>query len=612
MIPHHFHIPKILLEIAKRFPEEVSARHTVHSPELRPFYKKLRDQMPEYTLADEEIALIALLFERFLQWGKRVDSRYLADRLHPNSVDRLHVFQVIRKLVVKGLLDLRGVRVRDMEPSERAEDRYSLVRLVESEVLFREPFLQSIIGENPNRQRVEDTPFSDNRDYLESWFIYIKAVQQYRNAQSLDVDSDNSSEDAALRDAKALLDKRLALTAKCFPLQELIDEEHLDERERDIVLYLLKEELADAPCTVNELVEFISADRFEQFRNRCYFDTHSRLVSRGIMEVTQETFFMMKRAELRLALDVSRRLLTHEPGDDRQRIDLVLRGQDLLELVTPRQSVSDLILPVPLREKLDTAIKRYRSAADKRLREWGIDIGRSDARVSDRDEAPLLLLFSGASGTGKTFAAGAFARQLGKNLLVTDVSKVLSCYVGESEQNVRRLFYLFDRVVRRMENPPILLLNECDQFLSTRGGGKGTSADRMYHQMQNLFLEAFESMRGIVIATTNLADTIDSAFSRRFHLKLEFPLPDFAGRTALWRVHLPESLPLAADVRIERLARDYQFSGGQIALVIRNAAVSAAVRGGEVTMADLVDACDTESSGARRVTRSGVKVGFEG
>jgi hypothetical protein len=60
------------------------------------------------------------------------------------------------------------------------------------------------------------------------------------------------------------------------------------------------------------------------------------------------------------------------------------------------------------------------------------------------------------------------------------------------------------------------------------------------------------------------------------------------------------------------LARDYQFSGGQIALVIRNAAVSAAVRGGEVTMADLVDACDTESSGARRVTRSGVKVGFEG
>jgi len=611
MIPHHYPIPKILLEIAKRFPEEVSARRTVHNPELRPFYKKLRDQMPQYTLSDEEIALIALLFERFLQWGKRVDSRYLADRLHPNSVDRLRVFQVIRKLVVKGLLDIRGANVRETETNVSPEDKFSLVRLVESEVLFREPFLQSILGDGKGHERLENLPFRSNREHLETWFGYVNALAKFRSAQSRNSDVDSSDEEAALRDAKTLLESRLTRTTERFPLQDMMEDESLDEKERDIVLYLLKEELNDAPCSLDEMVNLISADRFEQHRNRNYFDTHSKLVARGIVEVAQNNFFMMKRSEIRLVPDVSRRLISREPDNDRERLSLLLRGEDLLELVSPKQSFKDLILPAGLTAKLETAIQRYRQNVDCRLREWGIERANSNTRVTDRDEAPLLLLFSGASGTGKTFAAGAFAAQLGKDMLVTDISRLLSCFVGESEQNVHRLFHLFERAVRRLANPPILLLNECDQFLMQRGRAS-SSADRMYHQMQNLFLEAFESMRGILVATTNLAEDIDSAFSRRFHLKLEFPLPDCAGRTALWRIHLPESLPLAADVRIERLARDYHFSGGQIALTVRNAAISAAVRGGEVTMADLVDASETESSGARRVARSGVKVGFEG
>jgi len=311
-----------------------------------------------------------------------------------------------------------------------------------------------------------------------------------------------------------------------------------------------------------------------------------------------------------LTHDVSKRLLSREPSGDAERITQILRGQDILELATPQQSFDDLVLSGDLRRKLETAIQRYESNVDARLREWGIERNARGSRVCDRDEAPLLMLFSGPSGTGKTFAAGAFARQLGKDLLVTDISKLLSAWVGESEQNVRRMFYLFDRVVRCCQNPPVLLLNECDQFLTTRGESS-KSVDQMYHQMQNLFLEAFERMRGILIAATNLVGHVDSAFSRRFYLKIEFPMPDVESRVKLWQKHLLPTIPLDNDVDVDYLAERYEFSGGQIDLVVRNAAIEAAVRGDVVTMDDLVRACETELTGASRVAgANSMKMGF--
>ena len=66
---------------------------------------------------------------------------------------------------------------------------------------------------------------------------------------------------------------------------------------------------------------------------------------------------------------------------------------------------------------------------------------------------------------------------------------------------------------------PILLLNEADQFLSSRSEGQGSSADKMHNQMQNIFLEQIEKFEGILIATTNLLGNIDKAFSRRFQLQ---------------------------------------------------------------------------------------------
>jgi len=606
-------IPQILLEIVKHFPERRNTARSFTTPELRDCCDRLRTLLPDYSLSNEDYILIAVLFERFLQRGKRVDARDLAERLYPENVKRLQVFQQIRRLVAKGLLEIRGMRRRGREQNTSAAEKFSIVTMVESEVLFRDMFLQQLLGDVKRSESKADQPFVDNRDYLESWFAYIKALKSFRDASSYiqPIEGvDNSEEESQLRDAKATLDARLALPCGSFPLQELVEEEALDEKERDVIVYLLSEEMEGHNCTFDEMVDLISDDQFDRHQNRAYFDGHSRLVSRGIVEMTTEKMFVFQRSDICLAPDVSRRLLSRTPESDRERLELVMQGQSIFELAAPQQSFDNLILPVELKDRLETAVQRYRNKADLRLREWGIDRVQPGVRVNDNDEAPLLMLFSGASGTGKTFAAGAFAQKLGKELLITDVSRILSSYVGESEQNVSRLFRLFDRLVRRMGNPPVLLLNECDQFLSTRGN-ETKAVDRMYHQMQNLFLEAFERMRGILIATTNLAEGIDPAFSRRFHLKLEFPMPDVESRLSLWRTHLPKTLPIAKDVNLGRLAKDYEFSGGQISLVVRNAAIVAAVRGGEVTMADLSSACKTESLGARKVTGSGCRpMGF--
>ena len=196
-----------------------------------------------------------------------------------------------------------------------------------------------------------------------------------------------------------------------------------------------------------------------------------------------------------------------------------------------------------------------------------------------------------------------------KSLLKTDISKLLSCWVGVSEQNVQRLFTTYEKIHKRVDNPPVLLLNEADQFL-TRRSEANDSVDRMYNQMQNLFLEAFENFKGVLVCTTNLKENLDPAFSRRFHLKLEFPIPKFEERKKLWKLHLPSTIPGVKDIDVEDLARHFELTGGQISVVIKNASTEAAGRQDSdrlLKQTDLVKYCvlEAESTFDRKMKKYG-------
>ncbi|MFC6671263.1 ATP-binding protein [Marinobacterium aestuariivivens] len=182
-----------------------------------------------------------------------------------------------------------------------------------------------------------------------------------------------------------------------------------------------------------------------------------------------------------------------------------------------------------------------------------------------RSSGGPVALFSGASGTGKTFAAQVLANELGWPLYRVDLASLVSKYIGETEKNLSRLF---DAAHRR---PVVLLFDEVDALMGKRGEIKD-ARDRYANMEVSYLLTRMEAHEGPCILTTNLRAQLDQAFLRRLHLVVEFPKPQAAERARLWRVLLPPRAPLAGDVDLEQLAQAVNLTGGQI----RNAALYAA------------------------------------
>ena len=224
-----------------------------------------------------------------------------------------------------------------------------------------------------------------------------------------------------------------------------------------------------------------------------------------------------------------------------------------------------------------------------RLIKWGIKDKKSgiDARI----------IFYGAAGTGKTMTAYSLAKSLKRQVLAFDCSKILSMYVGESEKNVRKIFDTFYDLCAKTKTEPILLLNEADQFLGARSSGNITGSDQMHNQMQNIFLEQIENFKGMLIATTNLLENIDKAFSRRFNYKIEFKRPNLTQREELWELMLPIEAPYAKSFDIKVLA-EYDLTGGQINLIVKNTAYKVAVEDEPLfKVEDFIDEINREKSG---------------
>jgi SpoVK/Ycf46/Vps4 family AAA+-type ATPase len=171
-------------------------------------------------------------------------------------------------------------------------------------------------------------------------------------------------------------------------------------------------------------------------------------------------------------------------------------------------------------------------------------------------------------------------------------------YVGESEKNVRKIFDTYTDLTQQTKTEPILLLNEADQFLASRSAGVGSSADQMHNQMQNIFLEQIEKFQGILIATTNLLENIDQAFSRRFNYKIEFKKPDQKQRLELWKMMLPKHAPYESGFVADSLAK-HPLTGGQINLIVKNTAYNVAARDNAIfTLSDFEDEIRKEKQGS--------------
>jgi SpoVK/Ycf46/Vps4 family AAA+-type ATPase len=122
------------------------------------------------------------------------------------------------------------------------------------------------------------------------------------------------------------------------------------------------------------------------------------------------------------------------------------------------------------------------------------------------------LCFYGAPGTGKTALGEHISRALQKPLIIKQASDLMSKYVGETEQNMAKMFQEAEA------EKAVLLLDEADSYLQDRRG-----AQRSYEVSEvNEMLQGMERFGGIFICTTNLLDRIDQAALRRFTFKIKF------------------------------------------------------------------------------------------
>lgn len=213
-------------------------------------------------------------------------------------------------------------------------------------------------------------------------------------------------------------------------------------------------------------------------------------------------------------------------------------------------------------------------------------------------------LFYGGPGTGKTETVYQLARQTGRDILVVDVPQIKSKWVGDSEKNIKALFDRYRELVNRSEVAPILLFNEADAIIGIRKNGATNAVDKMENTIQNIILQEMESLDGILIATTNLADNLDTAFERRFLYKIRFEKPDASVRSLIWKQMIPELSTADATT----LATAFDFSGGQIENIARKHAIHAVLHGEpESLLRTLQDYCATEKLDSKSVVK---RIGF--
>ncbi len=216
-----------------------------------------------------------------------------------------------------------------------------------------------------------------------------------------------------------------------------------------------------------------------------------------------------------------------------------------------------------------------------------------------------ILLF-GPPGTGKTL----IARRIGKMLKarepkVINGPEVLNKFVGQSEENIRKLFADAEKEYKEKGDASelhIIIFDELDAVCKQRGSGAGGGTgvgDSVVNQLLAK-LDGVDQLNNILlIGMTNRKDMIDDALLRpgRLEVHMEISLPDESGRVQILKIHtakMKESGKLDKDVDLEALARlTKNFSGAEISGLVRSAASFALNRHVKVgTVAGVADDVD--------------------
>ncbi len=205
-----------------------------------------------------------------------------------------------------------------------------------------------------------------------------------------------------------------------------------------------------------------------------------------------------------------------------------------------RQSTLNTSLDIP-EVDLDTDIGGYEKVK-KQLRQEILDILSKRDQCNNEDQIrrfedliPRGMIFWGPPGTGKTYFAKAMATALGAAITIVSGPELKSKWVGESEENLRQVFYR-----ARQAAPAIIVFDELDSFATSRGTYHGSGVE---HSMVNQLLTEMDGFHKdelvFIIGTTNYVESLDAALLRpgRFEFHIEIPYPDEKDRLEILKIY---------------------------------------------------------------------------
>ncbi len=518
-----------------------------------------------------EAEMLQFLAKQYMQGQDDVLVLELLQELY--SVQNYAHLEYLSEL--KNLLELGWIHQQSFTPLKISE--VTPLELLNTAVGLTPSFLRLLQEGSLESDLPDIKPYADHLEYLQDQFFRIELYQKMsvirQNVHEHSLGIDRLQVKMKLLETR--IEERVKQTSEKLVLDKFFKTKKMNNLEQVIFIALLREEYSATDASLREmnaLIELISLDDYERIKNRSLLEDGANLLSNEIIDYEEmlnpfggisRSFYIVDEVLQSIIHPQKTKKVT------RLKLNALIEEQDIFELIDSDSDLNDVVLNEKTRETLDNLMQQVDKEVVARLVKWGIKEKKSgiDARI----------IFYGAAGTGKTMTAYSLAKSLKRQVLAFDCSKILSMYVGESEKNVRKIFDTFYELSEKTKTEPILLLNEADQFLGARSSGTITGADQMHNQMQNIFLEQIENFRGMLIATTNLLENIDKAFSRRFNYKIEFKKPDLKQREELWELMLPIDAPFAKDFDIKELA-SYGLTGGQINLIVKNTAYKVAVR----------------------------------
>ncbi|EGH5724642.1 ATP-binding protein [Campylobacter jejuni] len=494
----------------------------------------------------------------------------------------LDALEDLKKLIERGFVNQNSSFFKSLENNKI---QTLTLALLQSELSLSEYFLE-FLEAKPRLNFEKQEAYADYLEYLKDEFARI---QLYERLSFIQKSAYNSEIKNQIKLYERHIKERLKKSKFYNVLADIFKEYNLEHKEQIIFLALLKEEYAlsnesSISREMNSLLSLISENDLERHKNKKLLQENAPLLNLIECDEYLNAFGDISKSFF-IIDEILQRIINFEPKQSKKiKIESVLKDQDIFELIEPSTDINDIIMPENTKELLENILKQQDKKVLERLHSWGI---KSNKNIEAK------IIFYGPAGTGKTMSALAMAKSMKKPVLSFDCSKILSKWVGESEQNVRKIFDTYKNIVQTCKQSPILLLNEADQFLSTRVDGSSGS-DKMHNQMQNIFLEQIERFSGVIIATTNFLESLDSAFSRRFDYKIEFKKPDFKDRLKIWEKFLPKKALFEKDFDINILS-NYELSGAQILMVVKNTALKVAVsQDGVFKMQDFIESIQKE------------------